>query len=176
QILKVQDTRADMADYGTATGFYKTQYEILKSPALAERVIRSEALASDPGLRGTDDQAAQPGPVSKLWDVHTYLSMLQVRPVSGTSLVEIRFASPDPALSARLANAHGSGYVRYGIDLRSQTNEEASAFLQQKLAELKQRIQQSEAALNRYRRDQGIVSVDDKQNIVVQRLLDLNKS
>jgi polysaccharide biosynthesis transport protein len=64
----------------------------------------------------------------------------------------------------------------YGVDLRSRTNEEASTFLQRKLTELKQRIQQSEAVLNGYRRDKGIISIDDKQNVVVERLLDLNKS
>jgi capsular exopolysaccharide synthesis family protein len=101
---------------------------------------------------------------------------LEVKPVSGTSLVQVKITTPDPALSARLANAHAFAYVRYGIDLRSQTNEEASVFLQQKLTELKERVEQSEAALNSYRRDKGIISVDEKANVVVERLLDLNKS
>src|SRR5207253_8920846 len=91
------------------------------------------------------------------------------------SLVVIKFTTPDPALSTRLANAHASAYVRYGIDLRSQTNSEASEFLQEKLTELKERVQQSEAALNSYRKEKGIISVDDKSNIIIERLLDLNK-
>ena len=105
----------------------------------------------------------------------SYLLMLEVRPVVSTSLVVIKFTTPDPALSARLANAHASSYVRYGIDLRSQTNSEASEFLQEKLTELKERVQQSEAALNSYRKEKGIISVDDKSNVIIERLLDLNK-
>jgi polysaccharide biosynthesis transport protein len=205
QILKVQDTRADSVDYNNGIEFYKTQYEILKSSALAERIIRGEGFEINPLFAGTkNDQTTKGGPVGNLWNqmttwtraylpaklshtapdpgatttrlVSAYLSMLQVRPVTGTSLVQIKFTTPDPVLSAQLANAHASAYLRYGIDLRSQTNEEASKFLQQKLAELKERVQQSEAALNGYRREKGIISVDDKQNIVVDRLLDLNKS
>ena len=191
---------------------YKTQYEILKSPSLAERVIRDEGLQSDPLFTGVKDnnKGQKPGLVAGFWEdittrarglnqsdhktsrdskinrpldpgainpglVGAYLSMLEVRPVTGTSLVQVKFTTPDPVLSARLANAHVSTYVRYGIDLRSQTNDEATVFLQQKLTELKERVEQSEAALNNYRKDKGIISVDDKDNIVLDRLLTLNK-
>jgi uncharacterized protein involved in exopolysaccharide biosynthesis len=41
--------------------------------------------------------------------------------------------------------------------------------------ELKDRLEKSEAALNSYRRDKGIISLSDKENIVVDRLADLNK-
>ena len=41
QILKLQDAHADSVDYNDYNNeFYKTQYEILKSRALAERVVR----------------------------------------------------------------------------------------------------------------------------------------
>jgi capsular exopolysaccharide synthesis family protein len=205
QVLKVQDARADSADYDYNNEFYKTQYEILKSRSLAERVIRDEGLENHPLFAGgKGDKGKSTGLMAGLWHsitkwtarapsaksppanadptaisnslVGAYLSLLEVRPVSGTSLVQIKITTPEPALSARLANAHAFAYVRYGIDLRSQTNEEASAFLQQKLTELKKRVEQSEAALNSYRRDKGIISVDDKTNVVVDRLLDLNKS
>jgi GumC protein len=203
QFLKLQDARGELVDSNNE--FYKTQYEILKSPSFAERVIREEGLQSDPSFVGVKDDASKnPGLVNGVWGdfkkwaggfipskpavknsdpatispglASAYLAQLAVRPVSGTSLVQIAFTTPDPALSARLANAHASAYSRYGTSLRSETNEEATQFLQQKLAELKERVEQSEAALNSYRRDKGIISVDDKENVVVERLLDLNKS
>ncbi len=207
QFLKVQDARANTVDDNDYNNeFYKTQYEILKSRALAERVIRDEGLDSHPLFAGgRGDKTTESGFIAGLWNgiksrvvdssvskpqvkepaaaaslntrlVGAYLSLLEVKPVSGTSLVQIKITTPEPALSARLANAHAFAYVRYGIDLRSQTNEEASVFLQQKLTELKERVEQAEAALNSYRRDKGIISVDDKANVVVERLLDLNKS
>ena len=205
QFLKVQDARADSTDYYDYNNeFLKTQYEILKSRALAERVIRDEGLETHAFFTGgRGDKARESGLVAGIWSgiknrvggssskpevkqpdsaaattglAGAYLSLLEVKPVSGTSLVQIKITTPDPKLSARLANAHAFAYVRYGIDLRSQTNEEASVFLQQKLTELKERVEQSEAALNSYRRDKGIISVDDKANVVVERLLDLNKS
>jgi capsular exopolysaccharide synthesis family protein len=59
--------------------------------------------------------------------------------------------------------------------LRSRANEGARKFLESKLAELKQRAQDSEESLNRFRRERGIISLDDKENIVIDRLADLNK-
>lgn len=204
QILKVQDTRGDSDDYNQE--FYKTQYEILKSRALAERVIRSEGLEGHPLFGGGQTyQAAKQGLLSGFWQqlkatardlmpaqptapasrdptppsarlAGQYLSMLGVRPIVGTSLVVTKMTTPDPVLSARLANAHAASYVRYGNDLRSQTNSDAGEFLQQKLTELKERVEQSEAALNSYRKEKGIISVDDKSNVIIERLLDLNKN
>src|SRR3990172_3406663 len=176
QVLKVQDARAESLDYNNSE-FYKTQYEILKSRALAERVIRDEALESHPLFTGgRGDKATESGLVAGLWSgiknwtggstsepkvkeaapaaistglAGAYLSLLEVKPVSGTSLVQIKITTPDPALSARLANAHAFAYVRYGIDLRSQTNEEASGFLQKKIAPLKETGEKNEGALKK---------------------------
>jgi capsular exopolysaccharide synthesis family protein len=182
QVLRIQDARGDTEDFNNTAEFYRTQYEILKSPALAERIIRGDGFANSPFFTAaippskTDGQSTPNVRQTATRLINGYLSMLQVKPISGTSLVQVKFTTPDPALSAQLANAHAEGFIRYGIDLRSRTNDEASAFLQQKLGELKQRVQQSEAALNDYRRDKGIISVDDRQNVVLERLLDLNKN
>jgi capsular exopolysaccharide synthesis family protein len=107
--------------------------------------------------------------------IDDYVDNLDVEPVGKTRLVKIAFNSPDPQLSARLANAHAQAYIRQGLKLRSQATEEAQRFLEGKLAELKERTEKSEDALNRYRRIKGIISLDDKENLVVDRLADLNK-
>ena len=107
--------------------------------------------------------------------IDAYLAMLEVQPTRQTQLVKIAFHTPDPQLSARLADAHAEAYIKRGIELRTRANEEAQRFLGEKLVELKARIEKSEAALNRYRRNRAIISLDDKENIVVERLSDLNR-
>jgi polysaccharide biosynthesis transport protein len=52
---------------------------------------------------------------------------------------------------------------------------EARDFLEQKKADLRTRLESSEAALNKFRRSHGVVSVEKGENIVVDRLIDLNK-
>ena len=111
--------------------------------------------------------------------IGAYMSGLSIKPVQDTNLVYIVFTTPDGELSARLANAHAHAYIRQGIELHSQANEEAQKFLEQKLVDLKEKLQKSEYALNRYRRDQGIVpglmSLDGKETIVLDRLTELSK-
>ena len=202
QFLKVQDIRADLVDINS-NEFYKTQYEIIKSASIAERVIRDEGLQNDPFFAGgNDNNTNKSGLIAEIGQnltkstegftppkpesnstvdtsaglVSSYLGKLAVKPVVGTSLVRIRFTTPDPELSARLANAHGSSYMRYGMDLRAQTNNEAVVFLKEKLTELKERVEQSEADLKSYGKNKGIISADTKESIVVHRLADLDKS
>ena len=200
QNLKVQDSRGDSTANDYNNEFYQTQYEILKSPALAERVIREEALQNHTLFRDKEDGAiegfvnsakgwakgylpASPAtsgpavvtsPTMRLTGV--YLAKLEIRPVAGTSLVKVIFTTPDPALSARLANAHTDSYLRYGVDLRIQTNQDAPEFLKQRLTQLKERVEQSENALTRYRKDKEFTSVDEKENVIIDRWLDLNKN
>ena len=107
--------------------------------------------------------------------IDTYMNFLKVRPVRNTQLVQIAFRTPDPALSAHLANTHARAYIRHGLTLRTQASGEAKRFLEEKLVELKERLQQSEAALNRYRREKKILSLDAAENVVVTRLADLNQ-
>ncbi|MBI3247460.1 MAG: polysaccharide biosynthesis tyrosine autokinase [Deltaproteobacteria bacterium] len=108
--------------------------------------------------------------------VGTYLGMLAILPVPRTSLVKIAISTPDPQLSAALANAHARIYMRQGVERLSRTDEEAQSFLEDKLVELKDRLEKSEAALNAYRRDKGVISFDDKDDLAAARLADLNKS
>jgi polysaccharide biosynthesis transport protein len=107
--------------------------------------------------------------------IDSYMGMLKIKPVPRTRLVKIAFNTPAPELSAHLANSHAQAYIRQGLGLRTRANEEAQHFLEEKLVELMGRIERSEAALNRYRRDQKIISLEDKENIVLERLSDLNK-
>ena len=174
--------------------YYKTQYRILKSRALVAQVIREQGLerslfakkekgfiskllasvkALFPATSAQNRGANLHGVKSEF--INTYVEkMLAIQPIRGTRLVEITITTPDPDLSARIVNVHSSVYIRKGIELRTHTNEEAQRFLEEKLVELKERVRKSEAALNQYRRDEGVISLDDKENIVVERLSDLN--
>jgi capsular exopolysaccharide synthesis family protein len=107
--------------------------------------------------------------------IDAYIKRLEITPVQGTRLVKIAFSTPDPELAARVANTHAKAYLQQGVELRGHTNDEARHFLQEKLAELQERVEKSEAALQRYRQDRGIISLAHRENVVVDRLADLHK-
>jgi len=195
KVLDVREVQNEATFDYDEYDYYRTQYEILKSRALAAQVIRAQSLDKNRTFIGKDEEAS--GPLGRLWRdsfgwnkassplplstpelqdlVGAYLGNLEVRPIPHTRLVRIAFRSPNPQLCALVANAHAQAYIRQGIDLRSEANEAGLRFLEEKLVELKERVEHSEAALNQYRREKGIISLDDKENIVIDRLTDLNK-
>ena len=95
--------------------FFQTQYGLLKSYSLAERVGQSLGLGNDPtflhemGIRGSP--APAPGGGSPAWVTGFLQGGLNVLPVRDSRLVRITFDSPDPELSARVANAFADNFI-----------------------------------------------------------------
>jgi succinoglycan biosynthesis transport protein ExoP len=192
--LNVQELLADGMS-GDESNFYRTQEQILESRTLAVDVIRELGLDRNPdfiaqegtadglvsgwiqglvGLfSGTGKQRLDPSGIPQ--DViRTYQEDLSVSPVTRTKLAVVRFTSPNPELAAEIVNAHVRAYTLQGLRLRSESSEEARGFLEDKLVEVKQKLHASEAALNAYRKDKGIVTLNDADSVIVDRLADLN--
>jgi polysaccharide biosynthesis transport protein len=199
QVVNIKQVLSEPVE-AEESSYYESQYEILKSRSLAAEVIKAERLQTNPAFvsPGGGDKSIvklwvgavawfksflpQPPAVestdfagvnSQLIDI--YGGMLNVEPVKRSRLVKIAISAANPVLAAQIANAHADAYIRQGFTLRNQANEEARKFLETKLAELKDRVEKSENTLNDFRRQKGIISLDDKENIVIDRLADLNK-
>jgi capsular exopolysaccharide synthesis family protein len=106
--------------------------------------------------------------------ISRYLKMLDISPVRKSQLVDVTFMSEDPTLSREVANAHAAAFIRMNLQTRFELTAEARDFLQEKLAELKAKVEKSEQALNRFRESNKIFSLDKGENIIVDRLMRLN--
>ncbi|MPZ77495.1 MAG: polysaccharide biosynthesis tyrosine autokinase, partial [Deltaproteobacteria bacterium] len=107
--------------------------------------------------------------------VGRYRSFLEVQPVRNTRLVNIAFSTPDAKLSQDLANAHATGFIQMILENRFNMSKEARDFLGKKLVELREKVQRAELALNSFRQKHGVLSMEKGENIIVDRLVDLNK-
>jgi succinoglycan biosynthesis transport protein ExoP len=178
--------------------YYKTRFELLKSRSLAAHVIkdlkldrdRSFAHEQDPGLlqglwnRLARAAGAPQAPAPAALDengvdaqlIDLYLSHLTVKPKLGTSLVAVSFSARTAAMSARIVNSHIQDFIGQEVALRNQASRHAQDYMGQKLLELKRNVEHSEAALNAYRRERGIVtfSLHEKGQSLMQRLNELN--
>ena len=165
--------------------FYQTQYELLTSRSLARRVIARTGLASHPAYRGDAEQAprekaATAGAIAEdapglraLTD--RVLASLQVEPVRNSRMVKVHFESPDPVLSARVANAYASEFIAAGLERRLSASELATGYLSERLAQIKQRLEDSERNFVKFAGQEQIVSVgDDKPSLPAQNLAELN--
>jgi capsular exopolysaccharide synthesis family protein len=107
--------------------------------------------------------------------VSRYRGYLTIEPVKNTRLVDISFSTPNPRLSQQLANAHATSFIQMVLESHFNLTQEARDFLSKKLADLREKVVTAEKALNQFRQQHGVVSMEKGENIVLDRLVDLNK-
>ena len=159
--------------------FYQTQYALLESRSLAERVARAQNLAAkddffemfsvDPDnsglLTGNSDTqtAAQRNQRLKL-ATELLQENVSVSPIRGSSLVDISFESPSSGLSAQIANAWVEQFIASNLDRRFDSTSDARRFLEEQLADLKQRLEDSERNLSAYADNKEIITLSSEQS------------
>ena len=82
-------------------------------------------------------------------------------------MVDISYTDSDPGRAQQIANAYADAFIALNIDKRFQANENAKVFLDDKIQQLKQRLEASERALLEFAQKQQIVANDltDKSSI-----------
>lgn len=179
--------------------YYQTQYELLKSRSLALRVVNQMGLADRPAqaappppslvaqarewLAGwlpktSTAEAGNAPPPSEAARVDGvvsgFLGGLTVEPVRDSRLVKLYYDSPDPALAANILNTLAKSYINLNLERRFDASTYARNFLQERLQQVKARLEESERELIQFSGREQIINVDDTQNIVVQNLTAAN--
>jgi capsular exopolysaccharide synthesis family protein len=143
--------------------YFQTQYRILTGRDLARRVVE----------RLNHNGAGSPADDGQVGD---FAGRVSVEPVRASRLVDVVFVSPDPATAATSANTLAEEYVQQNLELRRQNMERSLEWLTQELARQKTIVESSERAMAQYREDQNALSLEDRQNIVIARLNQLNEA
>lgn len=170
--------------------YYQTQYELLKSRSLAVRVANQMGLADlpppPPSLlaefkawlsgwlpKASEAQSAKTPP-SESDRIEGAAGMvmggLTVEPVRNSRLVRLHFDSPDPQRAAAILNTLVKHYINMNMERRFDASTYARNFLQERLQQVKAKLEDSERELVGFARQEQIISVDDKQNTVSQSL------
>ncbi len=136
--------------------YLQTQFGILRSRALAERVARDLKLADDPGFVDPAVPAAQRARAA----AGRLAANLEVAPMRGSDLVMLVYTDPDPGRAAKVANGFAEGFIAATTENRYNTTNYARSFLQDQLASARERLENSERALVAYAQNQGIVQLD----------------
>jgi polysaccharide biosynthesis transport protein len=102
--------------------------------------------------------------------------MIHVKLRRGTRLIDIVVNHPDPIFAQKLAAWVADEFVSQSKEFRDEQVLGASAFLRDETQKLKAKVESSEQALQAYREKTQSVSLEERQNIVVERLKDLNSA
>ena len=87
---------------------------------------------------------------------------LSVFQAPNSSLVSISFDSPDPGWAANIANAVAQGFTDLNLERRYGSSAYSRKFLEEKLAELKVKLEESEKALVEYQDKEQIITSKGK--------------
>lgn len=161
KVLNIQDVlNTDTRD----AEYINTQVKILQSRTLCEQVVQALHLDQNPifiAYAGGDLVGALQG-------------CLSVDPERGTSLLDIHIDNPNPQVAADLANGVAQQFIKQNLDKKMAASTEAVRWLRAQAEAYKVTLEQSEAALAQYRQHAQSVSLDAQQNIVLDKLKELN--
>ena len=142
--------------------FAQTQSMLVSAVVGLFRSPRPEAPAA------ASESVAQSGAID------AFLGSLTVEAVRASRLVDIKFRSADPAFAARAINALADTYIEQHLEFKFLASQEASDWLGKRLIEQRKAVEASEMAVQQYRERSDAVSLEERQNIVVQKLADIN--
>ena len=106
--------------------------------------------------------------------ISAFLRGVDVRPESDTRLVQIVYSHSNPQFAAQAANAIAEQYTRQNIEQRAQATEKVISWVQNEVRKEEAQLQQIQGDMAAYREKNNALSLDNKQNIVGQRLAQLN--
>lgn len=153
--------------------FYQTQYGLLRSRSLSERVANQLRLVDDPAfyerfkysdnrpafqLVATRYPAAGRAERQRVAG-EILLRNLSVNPTRLSRLVDIAFTSPDPAFSARVANAWAENFIQTNLERKVQATSYGRNLLERQLGQAKERLDESQRQLVGYASAQQIINL-----------------
>jgi capsular exopolysaccharide synthesis family protein len=96
--------------------------------------------------------------------------------VKDTRMILVRIEGTDPKQAAAAANALVDCYVEYNFRTKYDATRQATGWMEQRLDELKVKVEKSEQAMVDYERQNNIVSVGERQTVAEARLEDMNRN
>lgn len=178
---QVTDMSAVLSGLPADSSVVDTEVEVLKSRSLAARVVKELKLEQDPyfnsqlaGAKGATawwgvlKKAAAPvattDPVALQRQreeiVDRVLSGLKVRRAGLTYLISIEYTHNDPRRAAELANAFANLYLTEQLEAKFDATQKANEWLDTRVGELRDQVQQAEAAVQQYKIDNNLLSAE----------------
>lgn len=151
---------------GPVASFYAQNIE----PALAPY------LAWLPGSKGRADGETTRGDAPPVKNViaHRLLSNLAVSPVGVSTTLNVSYKSPDPALSAMIANGIADAYVEDQLEAKFEANQKATQWLSGRIQDLSKQAENADAAVQRYKATHHITTPVNGMSVLDQQIRDVN--
>ena len=107
--------------------------------------------------------------------VGNFKGNLKVSLIPNTRIIEVRFTDQNPQAAALAVNTLMQTYVDENRKSRYDATMDASKWLAGQLVDMQMKVESSQEELVRYQKEHEILGIDEKQNITMAKLDELNK-
>jgi polysaccharide biosynthesis transport protein len=146
----------------------KTFEQNVTGPEVLLRVIHNPELRNDPTFLPEVEQKSD-NALQKALARHIDAKLRR-----GTRLIDITVDHRSPVMAEKIAQLLVQEFVTWNFEAQRDAAETARRFLLDEATRLRAKLEQSEQALQNYKEQKEAVSLDDKQNITVEKLKELN--
>jgi polysaccharide biosynthesis transport protein len=161
-VLKSQDLAARVSDALKLTE--KKEFNpLLSDTGKLKKILIATGFADDPKLM-TAEQLA----------VKHLMTQLNVYPVPETNVIGIKYQAGDGQTAADVANAIAESYVLSTRETEAGSTNRAREWLSQQIADLRAKVSQSEAEVEKYRSEAGLLKGSATSTLGEQQIAELN--
>ncbi len=150
------------------------EIEVLRSRALAEKVIDSLNLYNDHEFG--DGPASTNGEIDERLRsnvINAFQKKLDVSQKGRSRVISVAFTSEDPLKAAKIANKIADVYLIEQMEAKYDATRRVEEWLSQRVASLRQKVEESEAAVERFRQKTGLLQ-GKETSLTSQQLTELN--
>ena len=153
--------------------FLATQVDIIKSPAVALKVVKSLRLDDAPDLRERWLKEAQGKGEYMAWAASVIARGLEVKPSRESNVVDIVYGGGDPKFAAVLANAFAQAYIDSTVQIRVDPARRYADFFEERAKLARAKLEAAQIKLAEAQRAKGIVITDERLDVELSRLNEL---
>jgi uncharacterized protein involved in exopolysaccharide biosynthesis len=136
--------------------FIQTEFEVIQSPVVLNRVVDSLQLATAWAQHQAAGEKLSHGVV-----LARLRSRLTLRPIRNTNLIDVDVRDEDPAAAARLANAIARAYQQFRLENQRLHEEQGLNSLEQRLGVTDRRIDEARKKVEELRKNLGIGDAEE---------------
>jgi capsular exopolysaccharide synthesis family protein len=183
---------------------YNTQLRMMKSKSLAERVARRLNLLSRPDFgagrkpktslfagikyiitfkwisssrRAGADSASPLIPANPYSGIaNSLVGGIEVSPVKDTKLVQVSFTFPSAGLATEIVNTLAEEFISFSVEKRYSATQQASAFLDETITNLRDDLTAKERELQQYGQDKDITFLSETESAAVSTFANLSEA
>ncbi len=157
--------------------FYETQYQLIRGASVAKKVVEMIGLEKTYGSYFPDeresfshlDEAAKKNKLTNMIS-----GDISVSPIKDSKIVNISYTSESPEFAALIVNSVAKAYISEILDMKMSHTRYALEWMTKKAEEEKTKLEKSERALQKYMRENDIVTLQDKIAITPEKLSEFN--